>query len=76
MNYLEIKALQTLEAARSQVSKELDSAYQGLLDRLNEARETYTPTGLLAEGIRRASSVVPLDRIVLMLIRRLKSRLF
>ena len=50
MNYSEIKDLQTLEAARSQVSKELDSAYQGLLDRLNEARETYTPTGLLAEG--------------------------
>lgn len=75
MNYAEIRDMESLDTARREISEKLDVKGKDVIDILRDVRETCTPAGLLAAGIRRLSGTVPLDRIVLMAIRIIKSRL-
>ncbi len=75
MKYAEIRDMDSLDAARREISEKLDVKGKEVIDSLRDVRETCTPAGLIAAGIRRLSGTVPLDRIVLTAIRVIKSRL-
>ena len=75
MKYAEIRDLKGLNAARQRIAEELDLKSRELRGSLDDTRKACTTANILAAGIRRASSSIPLDRIVLMTIRAIKSRL-
>ena len=75
MKYSEIRDIESLDSARREISEKLDIKGRGVIDSLRDVCVTCTPAGLIAAGIRRLSGTVPLDRIVLMAIRVIKSRL-
>ena len=66
MNYSEIKDMAGLDSARTKLYAELPAE--------NRIFSDLSPTTIVAEGLRRASATIPLDRIVLSLIRRLIRR--
>ena len=75
MNYSEIRDLKGLDAARRQIAESLDLKERELRADMSDVREACTPANILAAGIRRASSSIPLGRLALMAIRVIKSRL-
>ena len=75
MKYAEIRDLKGLDAARQRIAEELDLKSRELRGSLDDTRKACTPANILAAGIRRASSSIPVDRLVLLAIRAIKSRL-
>ena len=75
MKYAEIRDLKGLDAARRQTVESLDLKARELRGSMADVREACTPVNIIAAGIRRASSGIPLDRLLLMAIRLIKSRL-
>ncbi len=76
MKYSEISDIQSIDAARREISEKLDAKGREVVGGFSNFRETCTPETLLADGIRRLSGTVPLNRIVLFTIRLIKSHLF
>lgn len=74
MNFSGIKNMAELDSARAKLSAELAGRKRDIVNSLDSAKKTYTPTAIVAEGLRRASATIPVDRIVLSLIRRLRRR--
>lgn len=74
MNYSGIKNMAELDSARAKLSAELAGRKRDIIRSVDTARQTYTPTAIVAEGLRRASATIPVDRIVLNLIRRLRKK--
>ena len=76
MKYSEIKNLESLEAEGLRLSKRLNAKGREVTEKFREARECYTPSGILSSGFKSlSSSVHPLNHIALILIRILKKRL-
>ena len=74
MNYSEIKDMAGLDSARTKLYADIAGRKQDILRSIETVKQTYTPTTIMADGLRRASATIPLDRIVLSLIRRLRRR--
>ena len=75
MKYSEIKTMDELERARKQVKVRLDRKGEEVVDSLYGIKETYSPTHLLASGLKSVSEYVPVDQFLLTTIRRIKRKL-
>ena len=74
MKYSEIKNIESLDAARRRLKADIDAKRRELASGAEAFRDACTPMAIVAEGLRRASATIPVDRIVLSLIRRLRRR--
>lgn len=76
MKYTEIKNLAALDAECVRLSKKLEAKGREVAGKYNEARECYTPSGIMSHGLKSlSSSLLPLNHIALIVIRLLKKRL-
>ena len=74
MNFSGIKNMAELDSARAKLSADLAGRKRDIGRSIDSVRKTCTPMAIVAEGLRRASATIPVDRIVLSLIRRLRRR--
>lgn len=75
MKYSQIKDLGSLDAALRELTGQLEDKGREISEDLGSLRDACTPSNILAAGIRSVSSALPLDRLALWAIRRIKSRL-
>lgn len=71
MKYSEIKDLESLDAARQDVSEKLGLKGREIYANYDRVRESYTPLSIFAVALKRISGNIPFDRILLNLVRRL-----
>ena len=73
--YHNIGRIEDLDAAIRANSLRISSKKDEVLNSYYEAKEFYSPASLFASGLRSISDVIPFDKIVLDLVRRLKDRI-
>lgn len=73
--YHNIGRIEDLDAAIRANSLRISGKKDEVLNSYEEAKEFYSPASLFASGLRSISDVIPFDRIVLDLVRRLKDRI-
>lgn len=70
MNYLDIKDLQSLDAARSELSSELVRKKAELKGRYLSAKACFSPVALLASSVKSAAlHFLPMDSLVVGMVR-------
>ena len=66
--------MEELNSAIKESSEAVDRQGSDVVDHYYSAKEFYTPANLLANGMRRISTHIPFDTIILRLVRRLIHR--
>lgn len=75
MKYAEIKDLKSLDAARTKLAVQIADKQKDIARQIETVRRSYSPAAVTASAINGISGVIPFNRIVLSLVRRLLSRL-
>lgn len=75
MRYSDIHDLEGLDSARRQLSSRIEEKGREVTSLWMDMKEDYSPTGLLAYGIRKISGKIRYDRIALWAIRMIKRHL-
>ena len=75
MKYNELKSLEDIGMAQREVQAKLRSKGRELNRRLDTVKDSLTPVSLLASGLRGVSKKLPVDYILLPLVRKAISRL-
>lgn len=73
MKYSEIRDLKGLDTACGEISKKIRAKGEEVLDRWEDVKESYSPTSMVASGIKSISHTIPFDRIILWGIRAFRS---
>lgn len=75
MKYSDIKDLEGIAAARAEIAHKLDRKSKELVSKYEITRDFYTPSGIFAHGLKNISKSIPVDRIILLLVRMLKRKI-
>jgi len=75
MKYSNIRNIGDLDAERRKLSGKIDRKGREVMARLEYARDSYSPAGIIACGLKNISSSFLTDKFLLTLIRFLRKRL-
>ena len=75
MRYSEIKDIESLDKARRILSRRIERKGDEVLYHWDELKESYSPMGLLAAGLRSISLSIPFDMLLLRGIRFLRKKI-
>lgn len=76
MKYSEIKDIESLDAARKALTSKIDRKGRRVVSSWEDFCDSYSPSGLIATGLKCISGSVPFDRLALTGLRFLKRKLF
>ncbi|MCQ2162750.1 MAG: hypothetical protein MJY86_05680 [Bacteroidales bacterium] len=74
MKYSEIKTMEDLERAQRSVRAGLDAKKEAVRCSVMGVRESYSPSNIMMSGLRAVSSVIPVDRILLVAVEAIRKR--
>lgn len=72
MRYVDINNMEELDAAREKLAGEIGRKGREVSSMWTDMQEAYSPTGLLAYGIKKISGKIRYDQLVLWAIRAIK----
>ena len=75
MKYSDIKNIDGLETAISRTRTRLMSKQKEITALYEKAKVAYSPSSILASGIRSISTFIPFDKFAIALIEKIKARL-
>ena len=75
MKYSDIKNIDGLETAISRTRSRLMSKQKEITSRYGKAKEAYSTSGIIASGIRSISTFIPIDKLAIALIEKIKTKL-
>lgn len=75
IDYKNLKNLSDIDRERAALRMSLSLKEKRLSSGFIALKEDFTPVNLFAEGVKSVSSYIPLDRIVLFIVRLLKKKL-
>ena len=75
MKYSDIKNIDGLETAIYRTRSRLMSKQKEITSRYGKAKEAYSPSGIIASGIRSISTFIPIDKLAIALIEKIKTKL-
>lgn len=75
MKYSDIKNIDGLETAISRTRTRLMSKQKEITAHYEKAKVAYSPSGILVSGIRSISTFIPIDKLAIALIEKIKARL-
>ena len=75
MKYSDIKNIDGLETAISRTRSRLMSKQKEITSRYGKAKEAYSPSSIIASGIRSISTFIPIDKLAIALIEKIKTKL-
>ena len=76
MRYSEIKTMDELESAQKEVRERLIRREFLMRESLFDVREVFTPSNMLFSGLRGLSAFVPVEKMLLVVVRLFKRKLF
>lgn len=74
MKYSEIKTMEDLERAQRSVRAGLDAKKEAVRCSVMGVRESYSPSNIMMSGLRAVSSVIPVDRILLVAVEAVRKK--
>ncbi|MBQ0143811.1 MAG: hypothetical protein KBS78_01350 [Bacteroidales bacterium] len=74
MKYSEIKTMEDLERAQRSVRAGLDAKKEAVRCSVMGVRESYSPSNIMMSGLRAVSSVIPVDRILLVAVEAIRKK--
>lgn len=72
MKYSNINDIASLDSAIAGIKKKLQSKKEEVSSSYVRAKEAYTPSSILASGLRSISSFIPFDKLALYLIAKVR----
>lgn len=76
MKYSEIKTLGELETARRDARERIGRKELAVRESFLDVKEAYTPSNLIFSGLRNLSTFIPVEKMLLVVVKVLKRRLF
>ena len=76
MRYFEIKTMDELESAQKDVRERLERRAFLMRESLSDVKEAFTPSNMLFSGLRGLSAFVPAEKLLLLVVRIFKRKLF
>lgn len=74
MKYSEIKTMEDLERAQRSVRAGLDAKKEAVRCSVMGVRESYSPSNIMMSGLRAVSSVIPVDRLLLLAVEAVRKK--
>ena len=75
MKYGEIKTLEDLERAQRLVESRIEAKKDDVRLSVMGVRDSFAPVNLMMSGLRAVSEIVPVDRLLLVLIKVLRNKI-
>ena len=76
MRYSEIKTMDELESAQKDVRERLSRREFLMRESLSEVKEAFTPSNMFFSGLRNISAFIPVEKMLLLVIRLFKRKIF
>jgi len=76
MRYSEIKTMDELELAQKDVRERLSRREFLMRESLSEVKEAFTPSNMFFSGLRNISAFIPVEKMLLLVIRLFKRKIF